>query len=218
MFAKNMAGDIIPLSIDSYGEEPDKDDLIKREIKKGFHISSPLFNINIFQSQLCEEKNIYSFIVNDIVTISIDESIKQVRHFIETYNRYIVDMNISKEEKISFILYEGDCRWNKGKYYVDNSDSLIKYCSTRLNDKPPYIMHIPDIRDRRGDKRNKFNKAIINGLKINKEIKGKVCFNKEERDDKLLFIDDIVKDIKETLERLKTTIPSTFDIMFESEK
>ena len=28
MFAKNMAGDIIPLSIDSYGEEHDKDDFI----------------------------------------------------------------------------------------------------------------------------------------------------------------------------------------------
>lgn len=213
MFCKNMAGHIMPLFIESLNDSS-YEDSIKREIKKTFGLSAPLFNISIFQSE--EEKNIYNFIVNDIVTLSLDPNVKQIRHFTDTYKKYIIDMNISKDEKMILTLYEGDCRWNKGKYYLGNEDSF-KYCSLKLNDNPPYIMHIPDIRDGRGnDKRKKFDKAIMVGLESNKKTKEKICFKKEDIDDNKLFIDDIVKDIKEKLEILKSTIPSTFDIIFET--
>jgi len=219
MFAKNMAGDTIPLFIDSSYDssydscsESSYEESIKLEIKKSFGLSTPLFNISIFQSE--EEKNMYNFIVNDILTVRLDQNVKQARHFTDTYKKYIIEMNISKDEKVILTLYEGDCRWNKGKYYLGDEDTF-KYCSLKLNDTPPYIMHIPDIRDGRGnDKRNKFDKAIIVGLEKNKKTKGKVCFNKEDLDDNKLFIDDIVKDIKEKLESLKSTIPSTFGIFF----
>jgi hypothetical protein len=214
MFAKNMAGYIMPLFIDSCPYSSYEEDSIKSEIKKTFGISAPLFNINIFKYE--EEKNIYNFIVNDILTINLDPNIKQVRHFLDTYKKYIIEMNISKDEKIILTLYEGDCRWNKDKYYLGDENSF-KYCSINLNNSHPYIVHIPDIRDGRGnDKRNKFDKAIIVGLESNKKTKEKICFKKEDIDDNKLFIDDIVKDIKEKLENLKSVIPSTFDIIFEA--
>jgi len=225
VFVKDMAGHIIPLNINIPYNTPYisiqfqiplswqnalYEDEIKRQIKKEFNLTIPLFCIKVFQ---LEDKGIYNFIVNDIVNITLDPSIRQVRSFVDTYKRYIVEIYIRDirdikdvGKNIEFILYEGDCEFTRDKYYVDNKDILVKYLGAKKREDPS-VIYIPDIREAK-----KFNQALINGISSN-IFKYKVCFEKINTDsDHLLSIDDIIDAIKEKIKNIRINEQSSFNL------